>query len=374
MKIVYISDSIIPSRTANSIQVMKMCNAFAKNGHSVVLFCPYCPGLNEKNVKEVYDFYGVEKSFKIIKIPSWNYKIFSHIYGMLCVLIILLINPDLVYGRGLSGLVWAAFVGKRVIYEIHKPNEIEGRKAKYLMKSPKLQYIVTISNRLKEAVLLKIRNNKVIVAHDASDINENICGEYMQKQLLYKNTTVNIGYTGHLYPGKGGEIIVKLAEIMPNICFHVYGGFKKDILKFNKVGLKNVIFHGFINPGNVPAVLNKLDILLLPALDKVFIDGSNPRAPNISKYMSPLKMFEYMASGRPIISSDLPVLREILSNKSNCLLVPHDDISKWQEAIEYLLMNPKFAEELGRTAKETLEKKHTWDKRARAVLSCLECR
>ena len=68
MKIVYISNSIIPSRTANSIHVMKMCQAFADNGHEVLLLAPNYKEQNEKGINDVFDFYGVRNSFKIKKI------------------------------------------------------------------------------------------------------------------------------------------------------------------------------------------------------------------------------------------------------------------------------------------------------------------
>ena len=60
MRILYISKSIIPSRTANSINVMKMCQAFAENGHEVVLLAPNLK-INMKNIRDIYEYYGVKK-------------------------------------------------------------------------------------------------------------------------------------------------------------------------------------------------------------------------------------------------------------------------------------------------------------------------
>lgn len=67
MKITYISSSTIPSRTANSIHVMKMCQAFAKNGHEVTLLAPDNHKEYEPSVECVYDYYGVDQCFEIIK-------------------------------------------------------------------------------------------------------------------------------------------------------------------------------------------------------------------------------------------------------------------------------------------------------------------
>jgi 2-oxoglutarate dehydrogenase complex dehydrogenase (E1) component-like enzyme len=65
LKIVYISRSIIPSKTANSINVMKMCEAFALLGHKVTLLAPITKKLEEKQVEDIYEFYGV-KNYQIL--------------------------------------------------------------------------------------------------------------------------------------------------------------------------------------------------------------------------------------------------------------------------------------------------------------------
>lgn len=74
MKIVYVSRSIIPSKTANSINVMKMCNAFASLGHEVTLLAPYTKKLEVEGVENIFDYYGVEKNFELKKIFSPNIK------------------------------------------------------------------------------------------------------------------------------------------------------------------------------------------------------------------------------------------------------------------------------------------------------------
>ena len=68
MKIIYISKSIIPSRTANSIHIMKMCKALSDNGHEVVLLVPNQKNQYEKRVNNVYDYYDVRKNFVIKKL------------------------------------------------------------------------------------------------------------------------------------------------------------------------------------------------------------------------------------------------------------------------------------------------------------------
>ena len=80
MKIIYISKSIIPSRAANSIHVMKMCQAFADNGHKVVLLAPDLKNYYESNVDDIYEYYGVKKNFKIKKLFHPNIRFGAFLY------------------------------------------------------------------------------------------------------------------------------------------------------------------------------------------------------------------------------------------------------------------------------------------------------
>ena len=64
MRILYISNSTIPSRMANSIHVMKMCQAFSENGHKVVLLAPDIKQKYERGINNVFEFYGVKNSLK----------------------------------------------------------------------------------------------------------------------------------------------------------------------------------------------------------------------------------------------------------------------------------------------------------------------
>ena len=85
MRILYISNSIIPSRTANSIHVMKMCQAFADNGHQVTLLAPDNKNKYEKGVKNIFDYYGVRENFKIKKLWYPNLKSGAIFYTLLII-------------------------------------------------------------------------------------------------------------------------------------------------------------------------------------------------------------------------------------------------------------------------------------------------
>jgi len=348
-----------------------MCQAFARNGNEVILLAPHFPGLYEKNVYDIYSFYGADKIFKIRKTLLFTpkNKIISYIYGLLYGMFILLINPDIVYGRDLSALYFSAILGKKVIWELHhSPKISEEKKVRSLLKSKYLQHIVVISNKLRETILPNVRGKKIIVAHDGADVAQCKCIEEVNRKFFKYNNELKIGYVGHLYPGKGGEIVLKLAEKLPDENFHVFGGYEEDILIFQKKARKNVIIHGFVEHSRISSILFYLDILLLPALNKVAPFKGDANKNNKSKFMSPLKLFEYMASGKPIISSDLPVLREVLRHKENAILCDPDNLDEWVDAIRLLTKDKNLSRKIGDNAKKEFEEKYTWLARAKRVL------
>jgi len=91
---------------------------------------------------------------------------------------------------------------------------------------------------------------------------------------------------------------------------------------------------------------------------------------DIAKYLSPMKLFEYMACGRAIISSDLPVLREIL-NDENAVLLPPDDLTTWVTAIRDLSTNPEQRARLAAQAQQDVIQ-YSWRARAQNILSTIQ--
>jgi len=84
-----------------------------------------------------------------------------------------------------------------------------------------------------------------------------------------------------------------------------------------------------------------------------------------------MKMFEYMASGAPIIASDLPVLGEVLLDEHNALIAPAGEVAAWQRAIERLVAEPETRQWLAGNALRDLRRHYTWDARVERVLANL---
>ena len=375
MKILYISSSKIPSRTANSIHVMKMCNAWSNAGHQVVLIAQHEKEYYERGVESIHGFYGVKNNFRIVRLPSFSRNLyFSHLYGLLCAGYSTLFRPDVVYGREASGIYLSTLLGYPAVFEIHSPVTLEGFYPRKLVRSEHLRYLVVISQKLKELAKSHANKKHIIVAHDGADAKvEHDNAPAMQFDSSLFSGGFNIGYTGHLYPGKGVEVIVRVSQKLPDFRFHVFGGEEQDIKRLKSTAPGNVFFHGFIPHAAVPLVQQMMDTLILPAQHKVSASGygATESVLNISDFMSPLKLFEYMRAEKPIIASDIPVLKEVLEHERNALLCPPGEPERWVEAIVRLKNSPQTSEKLARNAKKDFLERYTWQARSEKVLAGL---
>ena len=162
------------------------------------------------------------------------------------------------------------------------------------------------------------------------------------------------------------EIILPLASYFPDIDFHIIGGLIEDIEYWKQqYSGNNIYFHGFIPHGELLPYYKKLEVFLAPY--KKYVSGYGG-GPDIAEYMSPLKVFEYMAAGKVIVSSRLPVLEEVLEDGVNAILCDPNNLEDWVKAIKILLKDKQLRQQLGENAKKTLEKKYTWEKRSIRIL------
>jgi glycosyltransferase involved in cell wall biosynthesis len=161
-------------------------------------------------------------------------------------------------------------------------------------------------------------------------------------------------------------LLTELARCFPGINFLWVGGREQDVnswrahLAAENIG--NITLTGFVENSQLPLFQAAADILLMPYEN--MITGSS--GGNSSTYASPMKMFEYMASQRPIISSDLPVIREVL-NPSNAMLCPAEDIEVWSQALGNLIYDADKRQALAKQAWLDIQQ-YTWLERARKAL------
>lgn len=347
---------------------MKMCGAWATAGHAVTLCVKDAPPVTPE--LDDYAFYGVASNFRLRKLPrpaghGGGLRYAAALWQQLrdgkgCY--------DLVYSRDLWGATLAAFAGWPVVYEAHgiPTSKFWQRWQERLFQHANLRRVVVISQALRDEMqhtgLLR-DVTKSVVAHDAAD-----AGPLPPTPFVAK-ARPQIGYVGNLYAGRGVELIAELAHSWPEGDFHIVGGNEEDLRAWAaRPTPDNLRFHGFWPPAQVMAAYRRFDVLLMPHQRRV--TAATGRS-DISRWMSPLKMFEYMATARPIIASALPVLQEVLQHGHNALLAAPDSVAQWRQALIDLTTQPTWARRLGRQARRDLLTHYTWPARAAKVLQGL---
>jgi glycosyltransferase involved in cell wall biosynthesis len=215
-----------------------------------------------------------------------------------------------------------------------------------------------------------IGRERIVVAHDAAALPDPVVSATSALALPGRGERLQVGYVGHLYPGKGMEIVAELAARMPEADFHVVGGKPKDLELWQQrtAACPNLSFHGYVAPALTDSYRQAFDVLLAPYQREVTLTGG---VCDVARWMSPLKIFESMAAGVPVVASDLPVLREVLRHGENALLAGADDPSDWEKALQRLI-DPGLREQLGRRALADVVQYYTWEQRAARVLEGLE--
>lgn len=368
MKIVYLSSAELPSRAANSIHVVKMCQAFAANGHDVTLFANVAGGDTMADA-DIFRHYDVAGDFELRRLPRLSVPYAGHLLGLFMAREAAKATPDLVMGRHPAACYFSMLAGLPTYFETHASIEESGRFTHWLfrrmIRSRNFAKLILITEALgtfyKERYGLG--DDQLLILPDGADpVSEAVA----PKAGMRVNGKVNVGYTGHLYPGKGMEIISALAPLCPEHHFHVVGGKDEDIAHWmSRIGTcPNITFHGYQPHSEIAACLQALDIVLLPNQREVKANAGG----NIGAWTSPLKLFEYMASGKPIIASDIPALREVVEHERNALLCPHDDAGAWKKAMQRLAETPGLGERIASAARHDLEHRYSWIRRAEAIV------
>lgn len=378
LSIGYLSDSYIPSSRANTVHVLKMCSAFANIGANVTLFCNK---QSDYDVNEIRKAYNIASDYSITAVPAKLKGKFQLIeLALKKRKLVTQGNYDICYGRSLLALF---LIRNKLpfIYESHiLPNRgVFVRLERLLLKNSNCCGLIVISQSLKEEYLKLfpfLKKEDVTVLHDGADAFDGIYSEAdVPKKLVEAHKQgPTIGYIGHLYPGKCMEVMMKIAQKMPDQTFHVIGGTDEWVRHWNNEcnnsGINNIKFYGFIDNSKVNACYQYLDIVLLPFSDNIYYNKD--KKDDIGKYISPLKLFEAMACGKAIVASKLVSIEEVVNNGSNGLLVLPAEIDRWCELIRSLLEDGEYRMELGQNAKMALEESYSWNKRAQTISDMIE--
>jgi glycosyltransferase involved in cell wall biosynthesis len=370
MKIFAISASFVPSETANSIQTMKAVHALAQLGHEVTLIVPQSLTSSVPQWAELAAFYGLTTSFKIEWLPVKERRMFGW-YAVNKAR-----NADLIYTWVPQAAVFSLLRRIPTIIELHDlpSGRIGPWWHRAFLRLPGRKRMMVITQALKKSLDAAYGEHMppsdVILAPNGIEherFNDLPAPEPARRQIGIADIPT-VACTGHLYAGRGADVFLSIAQAIPEAQFLWAGGKPADVDLWKsralEMGLKNVIFTGFIRNNDLPLYQAAAEVLLMPYGRDIGISSGGGNSAAIS---SPMKMFEYLAAGRAIVTSDLPVFREVL-NEKNAIFCPPDNISAWVVAVRDLLENSAKRDLLAKRAKSD-SAQYSWIERARRALA-----
>ncbi len=379
LTVVYVADTRLPTEKAHGLALMKLCEAFARAGTRVEVVAPRLLRLSKK---DPYEYYGVKPLFTITRVPSidlhplrvarrllylvqmvsfslcaaaycaWQYRGRTVVY----------------FSHDYMPLYFLSFLGVPVYYDIH---HFPGTNFMYrrIMRRA-AGFAVQTKWKIDELHRrFGIAKEKIVYWPNGTDVDifaiEESVAEARHAVGLKAQGPVAL-YVGQFFAWKGVATLVRaLAHMPPAVQLVLVGGTEEDTKQLQKeVPESNnprILFVPFQKRETVPHWLRAADVLVLP----------NTGTQAVSKYYtSPMKLFEYLASGRPVVASDLPSIREIVS-EDTAYLVAADDPAALARGITHALTD--VADAAARAARARVHgARFTWDARAQAILPHLQ--
>ncbi|TSA25905.1 glycosyltransferase [bacterium] len=376
MKLLYIHNSYLDSQSANTLQVLYMCNAFEELGCQIQLALPFHRKKQKNQNIIIKEKLGKYPNFHIINFKRHDIfgrmKWISGYSGIKT--IIKNCKYDIIYTRLPISLIIAMAMGKKTIYESH--NFIMHNNSPLLSKyfqnqliklsnSKNFLKIVVISNNLKKKWIdAGINSKKLLVLHDAICEDEFIENRDMLLERKKLNLPLDrklVVYVGSLYKNRGIENIIELAKLNKDPYFVVVGGPELQRIKYEKMAknenIKNILFAGYVSHQKVLSYLFSSDVLLMIWTNKI----------NTINYCSPLKVFEYMAAGRVIVGHKFPTISEVLTNNENAFLVPTGSVNELNVALQKALQL-EYPNAMVEKARKLVFENYTWKIRAKKII------
>ncbi|MEO8481436.1 MAG: glycosyltransferase [Acidobacteriota bacterium] len=386
MTLLYLADTRFPIERANGAQTMATCHALARRGLDVTLAVR--PDTTQP-ARDPFTFYDLppEARLTIRPIASNIAPPARRIQFLLSASALVARTPGVVYTRdlGLASflLQWPARRRPRVVYESHGIADVVAAEMPSLLGRADLAPSASKLHRLgrREARVWANAAGYVTITRALADELTTRFGPRPRvfvipdgaPDALVERTPDPlpdgppvVGYAGHLYPWKGVDVLVRAIAQTTDARALIVGGHpgEGDLARVEQLARElgvdaRITITGHVPPAEVPRRLAAASMLALP----------NGASAISARYTSPLKLFEYLALGRPIVASDLPSIREILTPDVAEFVAP-DDPTAWAHAIARLASNPARAASLAAAARR-LAPDYTWSARAARIEDAL---
>lgn len=356
---------------------MKVCGALSAIGHEVRLWLP--GGAPRDGAVEVMDFYGIPSVPAIHWMRAWR-RLRGYDFCLRACLAGWRWQADLFYVWPYQAAAMCSMLGWPVLMEMHdRPHGVMGPALfRSTLRGRGLRRLLVTTHALRAWLEREfghpLEPPLAVVAPNAADVSgppDNLSPSDW-RGMLNLPEVFTAGYTGHLYQGRGLELLLRLARRMPEARFLWVGGEEAAVQAWRErlieEQVENVRVLGFQPPSKVSEYQRACEVLLMPYERSIAVSSGGDTA----AFASPMKVFDYLAAGRAILSSDLPVIREVLG-EHNAVLLPPDDLDAWEAALRRLMKYPERRSRLGQQARRDVER-NTWIERAHLALMGLEAR
>ena len=318
MKISYIANSSCPSELPSSLQIVKTCEYLSKHGNKVHLIIPNTAVIN-LSVEEYYDIqfkFNIVRLLKFKKFPlGVNYYLFSFLAFLKARKI-----SEIIITRNYFVIFLCSLFRTKCVIELHGDISNESRIVRLFFSIFKILNSKSVSKIICISKSIRMKYIKDSYVKDSKKIIVLPSGSSLK--MSYKNSLNNkrlkLGYFGSINPSRGINIILKLAQNDRQNDYYIFGGSKCQIINLKKKHrLRNLYLSPHQNIKRIKNKMKEMDILLMPYSNKVTVSGN---VSDTTSYMSPLKLFDYMSTGRLILSSKLEVLKEVVDEK-HCVFI-----------------------------------------------------
>lgn len=371
MKILYLANTRMPSEKAHTLQIAKMLEAFALAGHEVVLLLT-----NRKNeIKEdIFEYYQLKTKFTIKHIINyfwfWEivnkklyFKMVRMVFNMQTFFYGLFAKADAIYSRELFVSWLLSIFGKSVVFEDHEPKQSKVWLYKYFLRHIKKKIIVPY--KLAELYKQWGITNYMVTPNgvDLQEIQKTIVDkDIWHKEFNFSTKDFVVLYVGHFYQWKGVFTLLEAAKNLDeSFKIVMIGGVQSDRSAVREYIVDNklarVYIKEFVVHSQIYKYLKAADVLVLP---------NTAKEERSAKYTTPIKLFEYLAVGVPIVASNLESFGAYLKDNNNALLFTPDDGRDLASKIIYMRDNPQLACDLARRAGQ-LSADFTWTIRAKKI-------